>query len=126
MKKKKTPPTFLKKIYSKTNKKGEMEHQIKSDNIHQVARVTALISFIVGSLLFTLYLFLKDDNIVLVGLFYVLIAVVVNLIVLFALLLAFSKPNINYEQNVLSIGILLSNIPIAIIYLYIIFYDGII
>ena len=83
--------------------------------------VTTL-SFSIGTLLFLLYFFVsKSDTMLLIGLFFVLAAVVINLFVLFYLLIQLVLDIENQELNVIRILILLANIPIAALYLYLIF-----
>jgi hypothetical protein len=81
----------------------------------------ALISFSIGTLLLVAHLiFLREEGIVILGFFYVLFAILVNTLSLLNLCyLVITEPE-NRETNAIRILILLSNIPIALLYFYIV------
>ena len=84
----------------------------------------AFISFTIGTLLVGTYFLLpSSDNLLFIGLFYTLIALTTNGIIFLKL----SYNWITEPANRYSIGIqglvLLANIPIAILYFFIIFYN---
>jgi hypothetical protein len=83
----------------------------------------AIISFILGTLLFLGYFVAEDKLLFLIlGLIYVIIALISNLFMLIILL--FDRIEYPTEKNEISnqILILLANIPISILYFIIIFY----
>lgn len=82
--------------------------------------VFAIASFSLGTLLFTCYMLSKSEDLLLFGFFYVIGAVFFNTIILFHLIYELITTKEKYEI-LLQIVILLSNIPIAILYLTIIF-----
>lgn len=84
----------------------------------------ALLSFLIGTLLFASYfMFPKWDNIIFVGIFYVLAAIFFNLIVLINLFVNFITEPFQRKNIALQIVIVLTNIPIALIYFSIIIYS---
>jgi hypothetical protein len=90
--------------------------------INQISFSTlfALGSFIIGTLFFLLYIYFHHGMILFFGFFYVLAAVFFNLIILVNLvnqLLTIQEEPVNTLMNIV---IVLSNIPIAIIYLIIV------
>lgn len=77
---------------------------------------TARISFILGSILFLIQLIISDlSTITIIGLYYVAIALFVNLVILLGLILALIFES-NKKDTLKSIGILSTNIPIAAVY----------
>jgi hypothetical protein len=82
----------------------------------------AIGSFGIGTLLFLLHFALPEYGLLyFIGYFYLLIAFLVNLLVFLNLLfLFFIKPN-EREDLTIKMLIMLANIPIALLYLYIIY-----
>jgi hypothetical protein len=79
----------------------------------------AVISFVLGTILFLLFfLDFKNENILFIGLFYVLAATVFNGVAFITLFLQFLTEKDNREDLSIRILILLANIPIATAYLY--------
>jgi hypothetical protein len=76
----------------------------------------AIGSFLIGTILFVLFQITKNENLLFIGFFYVLFAIFFNTLVFFSLVheLLFK---INKEETIIKILILLSNIPIAYLYL---------
>jgi hypothetical protein len=77
----------------------------------------AFSSFIIGTLLFVLYITTKEEGLLLLGFLYTLIAVVVNLIVFFFLCYNLIVNFQNCKQIILEMGIVIANIPIVILYI---------
>ena len=94
---------------------------MRTYNLH-FSTSLALISFIIGTLLFGCH-FLDNynDRLMIFGLFYLIFAIIINLIVFFYLIMQLVVDIENQEQNFIRILILLSNIPIALLYIHIIF-----
>jgi len=89
----------------------------------QTSRWTALISFSLGTLLFLaqqLFLFNSYDLLVL-GLFYVIITAFINLIFVIALFVEMFLGPLMIEELMITLGIMLLNIPIAMMYFIILF-----
>ena len=86
------------------------------DIIFQAKKV-AYGSFIIGSLIFFLFLFFSIEVLAFIGILFLFLAIIANTITLFQLLyLFFLNKSINIEiRN--SILLLLINIPIALLYL---------
>lgn len=84
----------------------------------------AILSFFIGTLLFACYfIFPKWDNIIFVGILYVIAAIIFNLIVLINLLIIFCTAPFQRKNCAIEIVIVLANIPIAFIYFSIIIYS---
>ena len=85
---------------------------------------TAIFSFkyslIIGTLLFLSYFVFKEGQILLLGLGYIGIAVVINLIILFVLLINLITATENRSDILKAMCLLLLNIPIAYFYLWVI------
>ncbi len=83
---------------------------------------TAKFFFLIGSILFLIQLLIQEFTfITIIGLYYILFAVLVNLLLVLMLLIALFIDN-NKFDTLKSIGILSANIPIAMIYASIIIY----
>ncbi|SDJ89054.1 hypothetical protein [Chryseobacterium jejuense] len=83
-------------------------------------KYTFLISFGLGTFLFILFIITQNEFLLLSGFIYVIIAILVNVIVLLYELLAFLLDVSEEKSSGNSVLLLLSNIPIAAIYLLII------
>lgn len=78
----------------------------------------AIFSFSIGTLIFLLYLFSKNDKAIIFGLYFTLFAIVLNTM-LFTINTFCAIFSNKYRKNYLiNSGILLINIPIASLYLY--------
>jgi len=77
------------------------------------------ISFIIGTLLLFLFMGFKEMGIALVGFYYLLLAIAINLLAL-AVFVVFSFIELKYQKLILlRASIMLINIPIAYLYYYI-------
>ncbi len=79
----------------------------------------ALYSFMGGTFLLILHILFKLEIIINIGLIYVIIAVIINLIMLMILVFQLVLYN-NKKFTLMKIGAILCNIPISILYTYII------
>jgi len=80
----------------------------------------ALISFLIGTILFLLYFLIpKNESILFLGLFYVFAASFLNGIAFLALIFHLINNKKNREETLIKILIILANIPIAIAYFFI-------
>lgn len=89
-------------------------------NINRKALAVATISFLLGTLILLLYLITASDAFLVGGLFYVLIALVLNGITLIGLLANAIVHYQYYRENLTTILLFLVNIPIAIGYVMLI------
>ena len=81
----------------------------------------AIASFAIGTLLLALHkLFPTEDYIVVIGLFYVVFATILNSIAFVNLLYQFIEIKREREAIAIRILILLTNIPIAVFYFFIV------
>ena len=84
----------------------------------------AILSFLIGTLLFISYfIFPKWDNIIFIGILYVLAALFFNIIVLINLCVNFITEPFQRKNIALQMVIVLTNIPIALFYFSIIIYS---
>ncbi|WP_299111754.1 hypothetical protein [uncultured Winogradskyella sp.] len=90
-------------------------------NIKNTCKITALVSFIIGTILVILFAITRTYTpIVTIGIFYVYIAVIINLLIFISVLLSafyFWKYRLELFYHC---GLLLMNIPIAIAYFIIV------
>lgn len=90
----------------------------KSSNIKpsEVGVLFAKYSFIVGTLLFIIQYFMRIDMLYMIGLFYVITAVILNTLLLIILLLNLIYPIESRLNIAKAIGLMLLNIPICLLY----------
>ena len=84
--------------------------------IIKTSRNVALISFIIGTLILATFYLTENTGFAFIGLFYLFVAVVINLIFLIGLILKLVTKETDKKKTLISIGILLMNIPIVILY----------
>ncbi|NMH29391.1 hypothetical protein [Flavobacterium silvaticum] len=82
----------------------------------EYSTAVAVASFVIGSVFFLGYILSPDDNILIAGFIYVIIAAFANtLILLHLLFLAWIKPGLRQQLSVRML-IVLANIPVAFFY----------
>lgn len=85
------------------------------------SKIVAGISFILGTLLLVLFLFFREiESIIMIGIYYVLIAFVINSFIFFWLIVRLINCSENKIELLQATGVILSNIPIAIGYFFIV------
>ena len=93
----------------------------KPNNIFiKIAKGCFVYSLIIGTLIFLSYCISGDNQIAIIGFFYLHAAVVINITMLFILLLLLITEITNRLEFVKAIGLLLVNIPIAFFYLWVV------
>lgn len=91
--------------------------EIKMGNI---AQYIAFASFILGTLLFLIRFTIKDEFLLVIGLYYVLFTAVVNFVYLVSIIVSLFFTN-KYHTFLIQKGLLmLANIPIAALYFFVI------
>lgn len=87
-------------------------------DLSNFGKIVALLSFLIGSILLILYIYFKSQQLITIGIYYIIIAFWINIILLVVLIIA-SIINSFHRKNLLkTCGIVLLNIPIAILYFY--------
>jgi hypothetical protein len=95
---------------------------MQQSTLIQPSRWTALISFSFGTILFLIQLVLSNSvDLLVLGFIYVIIAAFINLIFVIALFVEMFLRPLMAEELMITLGILLLNIPIAMMYLMILF-----
>lgn len=94
--------------------------EIYNEDMETICRYCAIISFSIGTLIFLLFLGSNSDGLIMLGLYFTLFAVGINtLLFLFNSICAFFSEKY-WKKYLTNSGLLLVNIPIAILYLYIV------
>jgi hypothetical protein len=90
-------------------------------NLIPIAQITSLVSFILGTILLILYIYLaRADDLISVGIIYLITTFIINSILLIILLVAATiNSNLRIEL-IKTCGIMLLNIPIAYGYFWIV------
>lgn len=87
----------------------------------KLARIVALSSFLIGTLILVTYKITNENNLVVTGFYYVFIALFLNSILFLNLLYNLFIYQKKYAFQLGNIAILLLNIPITLFYLEIVF-----
>jgi apolipoprotein N-acyltransferase len=82
----------------------------------QLGRLTALISFLLGTGIFGLYYETSDSKLLFVGYGFVVLTGIVNIVVLIAILNRAAKDTGNSSKLNRTLGLMLLNIPVMLIY----------
>lgn len=92
------------------------------NNLLILGRVVFSLSFILGTSLFVLFLNNQEfDLMIQIGLLFVISALIINSVLILAILF-FAIKNHGYRKELfITAGIMLINIPIVVIYLYVLF-----
>lgn len=91
------------------------------NNINYTGEIIALLSFVIGTTLLSLYLYFGESFIPLkLGIGFVLMAIVVNIIIFTVVLGSAILTKQHRSDAIKTCGIMLLNIPIAIVYFFII------
>lgn len=86
-----------------------------------LGRNTFLISFLSGTLLLVAYMITKADFLPILGFYFLIIAAIVNMLILLYELLEFLTDVSDRRTSGNSVILLLVNVPITILYLFIVF-----
>lgn len=93
--------------------------------INKKALQVAIISLLIGTFILGLYLITKSESFLIGGVFYVFIALVLNVITLIELLTNAIIHYQYYKENLTTILIFLINIPIAVGYVFLVINNSI-
>ncbi len=80
-----------------------------------------ILSFIIGTILLFALAITRFDNLLYIGLMYVYLAIAINFIYIFYLIIQFYTKKISSNETLTRFGICTLNIPITILYIYIVF-----
>lgn len=89
------------------------------NNINQTGFIIAILSFVLGTTILSLYLYIGAEYLsISLGLAFVIIAIIVNTVV-FVAILGSAILNKTFDHDTLkTCGLMLLNIPIALLYFY--------
>jgi len=87
--------------------------------ISKISRIIGLFSFVMGTILLALFYLTEHAILISIGIFYILFAVIVNSIFLIGLVSKIFSKESDKKQLWISIGIVVLNIPIVILYSFI-------
>ena len=94
---------------------------MKPEKLIKKGRITALVSFLIGTLLLIIYYFTISDYIAIAGMIYVILALIINLLIVAFLLFSFIQIDKTQKAGILkTIGLMSLNIPIALICFYVV------
>ena len=85
-----------------------------------IGKFTALVSFLIGALIFGLYFFTSKGELLFVGYGYIAFAGIINLIVILFILVMAITDSSNRKNLLKTSGIMLINIPIMFIFIWVV------
>ena len=88
---------------------------------NNIGRITALISFLIGTTFFAMHFFNHNVCIMIEGLLYIILAFFINIFILLIILGKAIHDEKNRAKLLQTIGIMLLNIPIVFLYCWVIF-----
>jgi hypothetical protein len=89
-----------------------------SDRYIKLGRTTALVSFLTGTAILLFYFISMSTGFAFVGLFFMMLAGLVNIFILLLLLFRVAKDTLFRKKLLATIGIMLLNVPVVILYLF--------
>ena len=90
------------------------------NNFINTSKAIALLSFVIGTILFAIQLcFITPIGLIYSGIIFIVVAVIINTIALTALVFVLLGNTDNQSETIKTCGLILLNIPIAILYFYI-------
>ncbi len=106
-----------------------MNQKIENKNVLLIGKASDIIAFasaIIGTIILVLY-FIPDEGLkmtmLIVGYCYVVIAIVINLLALIILIISIFYYQLYWKYLLTKMGILLLNIPVAILYFLVVMYS---
>lgn len=84
--------------------------------IIKISRFVALFSFLLGTLILFVFYYSENSIFLIIGLIYVVASVIINGVFLIGLFLKLTYKEVNKKQGLISVFLILLNIPIVIIY----------
>jgi hypothetical protein len=86
--------------------------------LDKIGKYTALISFLIGTLLLLIFYYTDSTEITGFGIYFIIIAGILNLIIIALLLAEILSNKENRNRNLKTTGLMLLNIPIVFVYFY--------
>jgi hypothetical protein len=89
---------------------------------NKIGLFTALISFLIGTILLIIFYLTNSYSMTLFGMIFIAIAGIINLVVLVKVLINLINEKENRKKHILTSGIMILNIPIAVFYFFIVMF----
>ena len=91
------------------------------DNLNHTGQVVALLSFVIGTSLMAFYLYFGENFIPLgLAFIFIIIAIIVNSVLFIAIIGSTLLRKTHRQEALKTCGLMLLNIPIAVLYFYIV------
>lgn len=81
-----------------------------------LARLTALISFLLGTGIFGFYFLTSSSQLLFIGYVFIIVPGLINICVLISILIKAAKDKNNYSRLNRTVGLMLLNVPVMLIY----------
>ena len=92
---------------------------MKSDNYTTLGKVTAIISFIIGAIIFGSYFLTSNSDFLFIGYGFIVIAGIINLIILITIIAKSNSDSTNRKRLLKTGGLMLINLPIMFVFIWI-------
>ncbi|MBA6154890.1 hypothetical protein [Gelidibacter maritimus] len=89
-----------------------------SEKYNALGKGTALISFIIGALIFGIYFLTSNSDLLFIGYGFVVLAGITNLIILIAILAKSNSDSTNRKRLLKTSGLMLINLPIMFLFIW--------
>jgi hypothetical protein len=91
---------------------------MKSEKYITLGKGTALISFIIGTLIFGIYFLTSNSDLLFIGYGFIVLAGIANLIILIAILTKSNSDSTNRKRLLKTSGLILINLPIMFLFIW--------
>ena len=89
---------------------------MNSDKQIKAGKITALVSFLIGTTIFGFYFWTSSSELLFIGYGFFLLAGFINLVILGTIIILLFKENTNKKRLFLTSGLMLLNIPVMLFY----------
>ena len=91
---------------------------MKSEKYITLGKRTALMSFLIGTLILGIYFLTSNSNLLFIGYGFIIMAGIANLIVLVAILVKSKSDSVNRKRLLKTSGLMLVNLPIMFLFIW--------
>lgn len=92
---------------------------MKSEKHINLGKGTAIISFVIGALIFGIYFLTSNSDLLFIGYGFIALAGIINLIILIAILAKSNSDSTNRKRLLKTSGLMLINLPIMFLFIWI-------
>ncbi len=95
---------------------------METKQLIKIGRIIAILSFLIGTVIFVLYYLTSVDSFLFVGYIFIVVVAIINSIFLILIAVRYSKEEHHKTHLFITAGIILINIPALLFYSWVTFY----